>query len=237
MDRGADFEAVVRTFSAVLAEVDTGDPTTCCVVAYPRAFGSPPASDFGGIGASYNVRLSSLPCVIDLPEYVAVILYCTLRTRAFLPPGVHRHWLARNFKPCAGKGRTLSDAVKRHGCALSAAAAQSPQRGMGGSLSAASAPPAESDLLLRLRDSEARARAVEARAAALEESLALRVADLEASARAAEKRAAAMEERCRLAEAEHLRLRAEVQLVRATASAALAAAQKRPFRAADAFPR
>jgi hypothetical protein len=218
----SDLEAVVENFGAVLVNRDIGDATTCCVLAFPHVLGAPPAGDLRVIASAYQAKLASLAYVVDLPDFAVVILYCTLRTRAFLPPGVDTRWQLRNFKPCAGKGRALSDLVKRHARALDAGAArstltqvaaQSPQRCTDGAM-----------------------RAVAASSSGARE-LQLRVAELEAAQRADEERVAAVEKRCRIAEASLLSLRAELQFVRATASAALAVAQKRVAGAEEVYPR
>ena len=218
----ADLEAVFENFGAVLAYPDICEATTCCVLGYPHALGAPPAGDLRVIAASYQAKLASLAYVVDLPDFVVVILYCTLRTRTFLPPGVDTRWQLRNFKPCAGKGRALSDVVKRHGRALDAGASRSSLTQM-----AAQSP---------LRATDGGMRVVSPPSSGARE-LQLRVVELEAARRADEERVAAVEERCRIAEATLLSLRAELQFVRATASAALAVAQKRVAGAEEVYPR
>jgi hypothetical protein len=249
--------AELAAFEAALRAEDIGESSTCCVLALSRAYGPPHANDLGAIARAYNAKLStSPPYVIELSGFVAVIVYCTLRTRVFLPTGVDSRWQLRNFKASAGHGRQLSDLVRRHGRPVDAVAAQdprvltaaqSPSRIIGGGSPAAPASPfareplqraadaerafapaqtSVRELLQRVAGAEGAARAAEARAA-----------DAEGIARAAEARVAAVEERCKVAETEHLRLRAEVQFLRATGRAALSAAQKQPPGADLVYPR
>lgn len=252
-----ELQDAVRTFDEIVKDPHHGGSSTCCILAYSRALGPPPVEDLRAIVAAYGPLLSSAAlaaCVFELTDYVAVILYCELRTKAFLPAGLDKScWLVCNPKPTSkGKGRALSDVVKANSRALEAVAArdprvhagaQSPQRAIGGAFPAAPAPPSVRELLLRVAELEAAAsvsvaaaRAAEARVAAVEERCRAAEAEL-GRLRAAEARVAAVQERCRAAEAEHLRLRAEVQLVRALANSAHAAAQRRPAGAAEAFPR
>jgi hypothetical protein len=97
MDAAEEVELVVAAFSPLLASARVEESSTCCVLLYPHKFGAPPAGDWRVIADAYRAKqTSSSPYVLELPDSVAVILYCA-RTKAFLPPGVDRHWQARNF--------------------------------------------------------------------------------------------------------------------------------------------
>jgi hypothetical protein len=252
MDSAAELELVVAAFGPLLASVRVEEASTCCVLLYPRECGSPPAGDWRVIADAYRGKqTSSAPYVLELPDSVAAILYCGARTKAFLPPGVDRHWQARNFN-AAGKGRGLSDLVKRHGRSLDSSAGHLPRVYAAAqvhevdAVSASPTPtlPSVRVMLQRVADAEAAAHAAEVRAAAVEEKciaeafhLLQRVVDAESAALAAVARVASVEERSREADAALLRLRAELQFVRATANAALAAAQKRGGSVVEMYPR
>jgi hypothetical protein len=281
MDAAAELQTVVHAFSTALKDTGLQEAANCCLVAFPRIHGPTPLADLWVIASAYQDRQStSLPHVLELPDYVAVVLYCTARTRAFVPAGVDCNWVSRNVR--AENGRALSNIVKRHGRALDIDVARgpplSPQSSSKAKLPAALSPSSQryalqlesaasaglrpgagadaragelwrrvtdvevsilstavraTELLQRVEGAEASAHAAGVCAAELSQ----RVAEAEAGTRAALTRAAAAEERCRVAEAGLLSLRAELQFVRATATAGLAAAQRRATATAETYPR
>jgi hypothetical protein len=237
-----DAAVAIKAFSDALRGPPVSDYpySTCCLLSLPDTFQAAP-NDYAIIYRAYHRQLKHA-YILQLPGCAAaVVVYCELRCRAFMPPGLGAPWHARNVKAAVGmSGSVLSDIVRRSCTPLEVAAAQHLQAAPSPMRCAVSddtaSPTARAPaghlhaehvaLLARVEAAECDTAAAKERIIVLEEKCRsaeeamVRIAASEVVAAAAEARITALEERCRAAERAVSHLSGEIVQMKLKSAAA-----------------